>query len=433
MFRAIPIAIARDLDVEESYGLGASSFHANRCALAKLPAGKRVKMTVFVPGRFSGMPFVALGLAALALASCGILPSSGPITAQIVSDGSTDGSNPGTGSYELIDVDQNVLRVVKSRKQPTFKMFADGRGPVEPVIGPGDVIKITIWEAAPGGLFSSQVNLSMGAGSQSVTLPDQVVTQAGTISVPFVGRVKVSGLTPQQVESRVQGGLRGKAVDPQVVASIVRSNSSAITVTGDAVQGAQVPLAPNGYRILDAIAAVGGIKTPANETFITLTRAGQTEDVPFSTLLGTPAENVFLRPKDILNVTRRPVTFVVLGAAGRNAEVDFGAPSITLAQAIGKAGGLTDIRADAQGVFIFRKEQAKFVAAMGRQSTFTALGTDVPVVYRFDFSAPNGLFAAQSFPMLPGDLLYVSNSPATEVEKFLRLIQLGRDAVDMVN
>jgi polysaccharide biosynthesis/export protein len=372
----------------------------------------------------------ALAFAAVTLAACGILPSSGPITAQIVDDSSEEGAASGLGSYELIDVDQNVLSVLKSLKPPSLRMFADGKSPVEPTIGIGDIIKITIWEAAPGGLFSSQVNLSIGAGSQSVTLPDQVVTQAGTISVPFVGRIKVGGLTVQQVEARVQGGLRGKAVDPQVVASIVRSNSSAVTVTGDAVKSDQIPLGPGGFRILDAIAAVGGIRTPANETFITLTRSGQTEDVPFSNLLSNPSENVFLRPKDVLNVTRRPVTFTVLGATGRNAEVDFGAPSITLAQAVGKAGGLADIRADAQGVFIFRKESAKFVSAMGRQTTFTALGTDVPVVYRFDFTKPGGLFAAQAFSIAPGDLLYVSNSPVTEVEKFLRLIQLSRTVVN---
>ena len=361
------------------------------------------------------------------LAGCAsILPGSGPTSDEIVTASSISNST----WFELFDVDTATLAHLKGRSPARLSRFADGQGPQEPLIGVGDVIKVTIWEAAPGGLFTSQVNLSMGAGSQSVTIPDQVVTQEGTISVPFVGAPKVLGQSVRSVERMLRKSLTGKAVDPQVLVTVVRSSSSAVTVTGDAITGAQLPLGPNGFRILDAVAAVGGIKSPLNETFVGLTRQGKAEEVPFAVLLAEPDENVFLRPRDVLSVTRKPVTFTVLGATGRNADIGFEGPSLTLAQALGKAGGFIDFRADASGVFIFRREEAKDVIAMGRNSKLTALGGEVPVVYRVNLSGADGLVTAQAFRMQPGDLVYVSNAPATEFEKFLRLVAATRAAVE---
>ena len=370
---------------------------------------------------------LAVGVLSLvSLVSCStILPGSGPTSDEIVTSGTVSGSR----WFELFEVDAATLDHLKRRSSARLSKFADGQGPQEPLIGVGDVIKVTIWEAAPGGLFTSQVNLSLGAGSQSVTIPDQVVTQEGTISVPFVGAPKVLGQTVRSVEKMLRRSLTGKAVDPQVLVTVVRSSSSAVTVTGDAIAGAQLPLGPNGFRILDAVATVGGIKSPVNETFVGLTRAGRQEEVPFAVLLNDPNENVFLRPRDVLSVMRKPVTFTVLGAAGRNADINFDGPSLSLAQALGKAGGFIDLRADASGVFIFRTEEAKDVIAMGRSTRLTALGGPVPVIYRVDLSGANGLIAAQAFRMEPGDLVYVSNAPATEFEKFIRLIGATRAVV----
>lgn len=377
--------------------------------------------------RLRGRALALAGVSIVSLAGCSsILPGSGPTSDEIVAASVVSNAT----WFELFDVDTATLDQLKGRSSAKLAKFADGQGPQEPMIGIGDVIKVTIWEAAPGGLFTSQVNLSMGAGSQSVTIPDQVVTQEGTIAVPFVGAPKVLGKSVRAVERMLKGSLTGKAVDPQVLVTVVRSSSSAVTVTGDAITGAQVPLGPNGYRILDAVAAVGGIKSPLNETFVGLTRKGRAEEVPFAALLSDPDENVFLRPRDVLSVTRKPVTFTVLGATGRNADINFEGPSLTLAQALGKAGGFIDLRADASGVFIFRREDAKDVIAMGRNSKLTALGGEVPVVYRVNLSGADGFVTAQAFRMQPGDLVYVSNAPASEFEKFLRLVLATKAAVE---
>ena len=46
----------------------------------------------------------------------------------------------------------------------------------------------------------------------------------------------------------------------------------------------------------------------------------------------------------------------------------------------------------------------------------------VPVVYRVDLRNPNSFFVMQSFPISNKDVLYVSNAPAAELQKFLNLV-----------
>jgi len=111
---------------------------------------------------------------------------------------------------------------------------------------------------------------------------------------------------------------------------------------------------------------------------------------------------------------------VVLGATGRNDELPFEAQGLTLAQALARAGGLNDARADARGVFVFRLEDPHVLPP----DSVDRVGNKgrVPVVYVLDLSDPASLFVAQGFPIKHRDVLYVSNAPAAELQKFLNLV-----------
>jgi polysaccharide export outer membrane protein len=82
---------------------------------------------------------------------------------------------------------------------------------------------------------------------------------------------------------------------------------------------------------------------------------------------------------------------------------------------------LLDSRSDAKGVFVFRMEQANALA-WPKQPVATTPDGLVPVVYRFDLRNPNSFFVMQSFPVANRDLLYVSNAPSSELQKFLNLV-----------
>ena len=265
-----------------------------------------------------------LGL--ITLGACSLLPASGPQTSAIAADASTQEQ-----WYQVIDVDEQVIAALSGRSEPSFLSFSEYKAASEPVVGVGDLVKITVWEAPPGNLFNTNLsNASNSIGAAGGTMvPEQVVPRAGTISVPFAGDIKVAGLSPRDIERTIARRLASKTVDPQVLVSVMKSKGNSVTVSGDSVAGAQVPIGPNNERILDAIALAGGLKAPAHEASVTLVRGNKSVTVPFSMLGQQPAENIRLGPGDILFINRRARTYTILGATGRQAEVPFDAPAIS--------------------------------------------------------------------------------------------------------
>jgi len=128
-----------------------------------------------------------------------------------------------------------------------------------------------------------------------------------------------------------------------------------------------------------------------------------------------------MQPGDVVTAYFQSHSFTVLGATGKNDEVNFEAQGISLAQALARAGGLQDNRADVQGVFLFRFEPVDAMDWPTRPVMATPDGK-VPVIYRANLKDPATFFAAQNFPVMDKDLLYVSNASATELQKFLNLI-----------
>jgi polysaccharide export outer membrane protein len=229
----------------------------------------------------------------------------------------------------------------------------------------------------------------------------------------------VAGQTPQEVQRIIEEQLAGKAIQPQVLLTVTKPISNTVTVTGEVTAGARVPLTAKGDRLLDVIAAAGGVRAPVNETFVRLSRGNLTVTVPLSRVVAEPYENIFMRPNDVLTLVRDAQTFIAYGATGRNAEVPFEADGITLAQALAKAGGLLDFRADPAGVFLFRFEPASVVRDLRPASPLLATGRYIPVVYRLDMRDANSLFLAQAIRVHNRDVLYVSNAPLTDLQKVL--------------
>jgi polysaccharide export outer membrane protein len=325
--------------------------------------------------------------------------------------------------YTLVDIDQRVASILASQPQPSlFGTFRDRRPRPDLRVGVGDGLTVTIWEAAAGGLFSSAVVDRVSPGSRTATIPEQTVAQDGTIKVPYAGRVKVAGKRPEDIEQAVVDSLKGKAIEPQAVVTITTNISNTATVTGEVTEGKRVPLSVNGDRILSVIASAGGIRAAANECFIRLTRNGHTVSVAFNKILADPRENIFIRPGDVVTVIREPQTFTAFGGTGKNASVPFDATGITLEEAIAKAGGLLDYRADPSGVFLLRFEPAPLVTELtnSEQNHFTR--ELVPVVYRLNLRDATSYFLARTIPMHNRDILYVANAPLNEIQKMLTAI-----------
>ncbi|MGJ0509138.1 MAG: polysaccharide biosynthesis/export family protein [Methylocystis sp.] len=367
--------------------------------------------------------FVLFALAAV-LAGCGLTPASGPSRDQMVEGGATWTDERGAAPFVWVEIDDRTLDWLARRPPATLRgFFGDYRPSATQVIGVGDSLQVTVWEAASGGLFSASDGGHVSPGARSSLIPEQTVGRDGSITVPYAGRIRVAGRTQQQVEAAVVERLQGKAIEPQALVNISRNISNTATVTGEVANGARVPLSARGDRLLDVIAAAGGYRSPVHETFISLTRGGRTARAPLQALLANPSENIFIRAGDILTVESRPQTFTVAGATGVNAVIPFDARGVALDEAIGKAGGLNDNRADANGLFVLRYEPAEVVRGFANAPHRLPAEQMAPVAYHLNMRDPGALFAARRFAMHDKDIIYVSNAPLAEIGKVVQLIQ----------
>ncbi len=289
------------------------------------------------------LAFVALGLS-----GCADLPSSGPTALEVMGPETIDKT---AEPYAVIDIDPTTIDVLSRRPKGSFaSRFGDHRPSVEPLIGVGDMITVTIWEASSGGLFSSPAALErVSAGANSATIPEQVVGRDGAITVPYAGRVTVSGRTPRAVQEIIQRALEGKAIQPQVLVTDNKPISATITIGGEGVGASQrLPLSVKGDRLLDVIAEAGGVRMAVNDLVVLLQRNGVTERVPLQRITADPHENIYMRPGDVVTLVRDPQTFLMYGATNSNGEIPFGTDTSHAGAGAGEGrrpGGLSRRRA----------------------------------------------------------------------------------------
>jgi polysaccharide export outer membrane protein len=361
-----------------------------------------------------------MGLLALLHGCATFLPSVGPSRHQI--DNVSRQAN--AAAIQFINIDDTITsRLLDQRHQQLFSETL-GLNPVAShPVGKGDVLEVTIWEAAPPTLFGTPSLGTTAATSttHATTLPDQPVDDDGSIYVPFAGRVPAAGETVQSIANDIVARLAKKANQPEVLVRLAKNMSSTATIVGEVTTSTRVSLVAGNEHLLDALAAASGVRQPVNKTTIQLTRSNHVYSLPLETIIRDPRQNVLLQPGDVITALFQPYSFTALGASGKNDEVNFETQGISLAQAIARSGGLIDMRSNARGVFIFRFEP-KDTLSWPREPVLTTAAGLVPTVFRIDLSDPKSLFLIQNFPMENRDVLYVSNAPITEVDKFLNVL-----------
>ena len=282
-------------------------------------------------------------------------------------------------------------------------------------------------EGAGGDRLQRLVDLARQTGRPGTRVPDQQVGPDGAISVPYAGRIVVAGRTPSEVERKVEQVLGPKALDPQALVAVKRSVANTVTVAGEVIGGRRVPLSSGGDRLLQVIAAAGGARAPVHDTFVRLSRAGVTATLPLANLVSDPAQDIFAAPGDVLTLVRQPQTFTVFGAVGRNAigansAITFSSDRLSLAEALAKAGGLLDERADPRAVFLFRYEPESVVHALGQPIASGAKDGLSPVVYRLDLKEAKSYLLAKQFPVRDKDVLFVANADVVPLYYFFQAL-----------
>ncbi|MCK7612104.1 SLBB domain-containing protein [Roseibium sediminicola] len=354
-------------------------------------------------------------VAAAGLFGCAALPGDGPAAINITTQDVEDSAQ--SGDYTVVTIDPGNIDAIRSYRPMAFanQFRGVGRGGSPTLLGVGDTLTVSIWEASPDGLFSS-------GDSGSSQIPS-VVDEHGYIFVPYAGRVRAAGLSIEGLRQSVQKKLIGKAVEPQVLISLRDKLSSTAVVVGDVAKPGVYPLPLRDTRLLDLVAQAGGAREATYETVVTLKRGNRAGTTRLEDLIDYPENNVLISPNDNILLSHRPRTFSAFGAVKANQLVPFRTKSVTMAEALATVGGLRDERADANGVFLFRYEDAELVRRLKPELAEKLAGAEtVPLVYKLGLRDPKGFFMSQHFEMRDKDILYVSNHPTAELGKFLQII-----------
>jgi polysaccharide biosynthesis/export protein len=368
----------------------------------------------------------AIAATGLALLTAGcdtlLLPSSGPNAAVVRSETTWHGP-----PYGFVTLDAHVVQVLEEYGPQTLTgIFGDHRPPPEIKFGIGDVISVSIFEAAAGGLFIP-AEASVRPGN-FVTLPNQPIDTKGYISVPYAGLVPAAGKTPAEVEKEIVDRIKNRAIEPQVVVALVTQNTSLITVVGEvnnlltSVTG-RIPAQPAGEHLLDVITRAGGLRDQGQDTWVTLERNGHRGTVPFGALAYEPGNNIWAWPGDTIYLYKEPQTYLAFGATGQQGQFQFSAGPqssawrMTLAEGVGAAGGLLDLQADPGSVFLFRREPRELAEKLGVDCSKMD-GPTVPVIYSVSFADPAGYFLASRVQLHNKDVIFAANAQAVDITKF---------------
>ena len=383
-----------------------------------------------------GSPILALVVAAL-LPACSLLPGTGPTSDAVHGNATAGVRSTAPLPYALVDISADTIGFLSQPNLITFKgQFPDKRPKPTQVVGVGDVLNISIFEAAPGGLFTPGQSAGARPGN-FVDLPAQAVDQKGSIYVPYAGEIPAAARTIPEIQQAVVARLRNRAIEPQVVISLNQQHASVVSVLGDVNTPGVLALNSVGERLMALIARAGGPKFQAVESYVTLQRDGKRVKVLLSRVVHDPSENIFIRPNDVIFITREAPTFTALGALnqnvfGFNSEIPFDVETLTLAQAMGKAGGLNDQQSDPSEIYIYRYEDRPFLEKLGVDLTrFTY--DRIPTIYRLNLRDPSGMLLAAGFQMRSKDVMYVANAKVVDYYKLLLLINNTTSTVRNVN
>lgn len=358
----------------------------------------------------------ALVLAAI-LSGCSTLPRDGPSGRAVDRGAALDADGADYAIVELNYAASERIRAVPGRYLGSLAA-ASSTQRVD-VIGEGDLLSVAIFE--PSGTLFGGGSSSDGVRSGNQALPNLVVDRGGTITVPFGGAVRVSGLTTTEAGAAVRRALAGRVGNPQVSVTIAENASNTVTVLGEVKEPGRAPLSVNGDTVLDVIAEAGGAARSIEDIQVEVRRGDQTFSAPMTAVTTDFGENIRLQRGDQVNLVYTPRRFRTFGALGTVSEADMPAGELTLAGALGRAGGLNDNFANARSVLVFRFERPETAQALGITQPPTVRG--VPVVYRLNLEEASGFFTAGTFVIQPEDTIYVPRSTAAEVRKFFEFVQ----------
>jgi len=336
------------------------------------------------------------------VAACG-LPRTGPTKREIYA-----GSVQREGDAFVVSVNDRVTRATSVVPALGFSnQFVRASQLGSDIVRPGDTLGLTIWENVEDGLLS-------GAASNSTSLEEVQVDGSGFIFVPYAGRIRAAGNTPEALRRIITKKLEDQTPDPQVQVRRLAGDGSTVSLVGSVgAQGVFAIERPT-RTLATMLARAGGVTIEPDIAQITVIRGKTTGKIWLQDLYKHPELDIALRGGDRILVEGDTRSFTALGATGAQSRVNFESKTVSAIEAIAQVGGLVPTAADPTGVFVFRNEPAEIAnQVLGRNDLEGAQR----MVYVLDLTKPNGMFMARDFAVRDEDTLYVTEAPFTQWDK----------------
>ena len=350
---------------------------------------------------------VALLAAFTLVASCG-LPKVGPNKRQIFA-----GSVQKQGDAFIVSVNDRVARATAVVPALGFSdSFTSAGRLTSDTIRPGDVLGLTIWENVDDGLLAAEA-------SNATALEEVQVDSAGFIFVPYAGRLRASGNTPEQLREMITEKLEDQTPDPQVQVRRLAGDGATVSLTGAVTGQGIYPIERPTRTLATMLAQAGGVTIQPEIAQVTVIRGTSQGKIWFQDLYDHPELDIALRGGDRILVEEDTRSFTALGATSAQARVPFESQDLSALEAIAQVGGLISTASDPTGVFILRNEPAEIAnQVLGRDDLIGAQR----LVYVLDLTQPNGLFIARDFVIRDDDTLYVTEAPYAQWTKTISLL-----------
>ncbi len=342
----------------------------------------------------------------LLIAGCS-LPRGAAIQSEVLNEQQAE--NP---SFQVVPVTRDVTPALAQWPATGwhghYHWFGRDHGPDSNVIQVGDVLNIVVWESENNSLLSAPA-------SNMVEMPAQEVGASGKIFLPYVGDLRVRGLSADAARRRIQDSFEEISPSAQVQISVSEGRNNSIDLVDGVKSPGSYPLESRNTKILSAIAKGGGIQGGLRNPLLRLQRGNKTYETRVSDLLADARRNVRLRGGDQISVVEDERSFNVLGAAGNQTLLYFEKEQMTAMEALSAMGGLEASRANPKGVLILREYKASDLKPGWA-------GPDMQqVVFTIDLTGADGLFAARGFQINPGDTLLATESPINAARTIIGL------------
>ncbi len=348
---------------------------------------------------------VAVVAAFSMVSACTLLPRTGPSKREIFA-----GSVQQQGDAFIVSVNDRVTRATSVAPALGFSQsFINASTLGSDTIRPGDTLGLTIWENVDDGLLAAE-------GANATLLDEVQVDGAGFIFVPYAGRIRAAGNTPEAVRRIITNKLEEQTPDPQVQVRRLAGDGSTVSLVG-ALGGQGVFAIERPTRTLATmIARAGGVTINPEIARVSVIRGNHRGTIWFQDLYKNPELDIALRAGDKILVEADTRKFTALGATGTQSLVPFETQTLSGLEAIAQVGGLLATAADPTGVFVLRNEPAEIAnQVLGRSDLIGAQR----MVYVLDLTKPNGMFNARDFAVRDGDTLYVTEAPFTQWNKVI--------------